>query len=470
MSAFALLLLAACAAPPEGSAPAGPEDTGAACAFTRYEAGEAWALPDDAPAGALATVGRAEADCEGGLAAVWLRDLTGDGRLDLVVPNDCVDPTVGRDVWWVWPGEAAGFGARLAWGLPGGFGEGAFAAEARDAASCGEEAALPAFFLADLDRDGADDLVVTADCDDPSLSAGAWRVHRSTGMGFGEGAVRAIPNTFGDGAFVAPRVAPVCEDGAALPGWGLGDLDGDGADDIVVTGACGAREVGARRWQVYQNDGAAFVARAWSTPPEVGAAAVALPDRCPAGPAFFPLDLDGDARPELVVPRPCTSAASEWAAYANDGSGFVAVPTLQRAPLFLNRMVDAPERAESACSRGEGAWVIDDATGDGLPDITITAACSDRSVGEWRWDQWVGAPGGWVEQRSVALPTGYGAEAFVGSGNAEPGCAGAGSRPVWARRDLDGDGLPEIVVTEACDDDAVGATSWRVHRLACDAG
>ena len=94
----------------------------------------------------------------------------------------------------------------------------------------------------------------------------------------------------------------------------------------------------------------------------------------------------------------------------------------------------------------------------------------DNAIGELRWLLYARGSDGWSDARPVALPSGYTVGAFASGREDTATCGGNVNRPAWARRDLDGDGVTEIVVTGACDDDAVGTSTWRVYRMACADG
>lgn len=452
-----------------------PEDTGTvptACASATYEtAPGAWTLPGAPADGAFARAERADADCGAGLPATRLRDLTGDGRPDLVALTACDDAEVGRTRWRVWPGADGGFGEEIAWALPAGFDAGAFTDLSRADVNCASTEDHPAFLLADLDGDGADDFVVTRACSDPSPDGGVWRVHRNTGAGFAAEAVERTPEggAYTPGAFVAPRAAAACSTALNLPAWDLLDLDGDGPADIVVTQVCADASVGSDHWRVQRGSADGFAAAVeWPVPTAAGATSTAAEaSDCWTSPVHFLADLDGDARPEMVAPVACGASGSDWTVWRNEGAGFAAVPDTPAGPLYLNFYVDRPERTTVDCAAGERAWTLADADADGWADLTLTGVCEDPAIGDTRWDHWRGSADGWVEHVPIALPSGYSPGSFQGAGSDAYGCGGSANRPAWVRADLDGDGTPEIVVTQACDDAAVGVAYWRVYPLAC---
>ncbi|MDP2305914.1 MAG: hypothetical protein Q8P18_07780 [Pseudomonadota bacterium] len=452
-------------------------DAEAPCAGWTYDVAPArWVLPAGVSTGAFTRAERGAADCVEGLPATRLFDLTGDDRPDFVMLSDCDDPAVGASMWRVWPAVAGGFGDEIPWALPADSAPGAFGV-LRSAADCSGEGDLPAFRLDRLDGDELMDLVVTESCADETLADGAWRVYPSTGVGFGPGVLRPITPSYDSGSFVTPGNEESCGATENSPAWGAVDLDGDGPIDIVLTDTCDTETVGLTHWARLANDGAAFsAAEPWGIPGELaadrlsrdlGACAIGMPD-------YFLLDVVGDDQPDLVVPHPCAAQGSDWTVYSNEGAGFASIGAVRRAPWSLNVLVNQRERTAPDCARSFPAWVLDDADGDQDADLTITASCTDLAVGNARWDlyAYTASPGGgegWSDAAPIALPTGYSTGSFAGGTGETPGCAGTANRPAWVRRDLDGDGKPELVVTEACADPTIGTDAWLVYEMTCAA-
>lgn len=470
----ALLLLVACSGPPVGG-PSGPRDTGEAapCAAWTYDVEPTrWSLAAGDSAGTFTRAERSVADCTNGLPATRLLDLTGDDRLDFVVHSDCDDPSVGAVTWRVWPAVDGGFGAEIAWELPAGADVGAFA-EFRDAAECTDKVELPAFRLAHLDADRRIDLVITEACSDTTLASGAWRVYPNTGTGFDAGEVWPISPDYTPGAFSRPRDTRECNGALTnIPAWGVLDLDGDGPVDIVLTDTCDRTPtVESPTWSQIASDGSAFTPKSpWTVPSHLRAFALAYPGDCGSNLSpYFLLDVEGDGLPDLVVPQRCDSKGSEWTVHTNRGTGFAAIGELKDAPWSLNREVDQPEGLEPDCTRSRPAWVMDDADGDLDADLTVTASCTNSSVGDARWDLHDYTREGWSPSPvPINLPTGYTTGSFAGSGvGSSYACAGTLDRPAWVRRDLTGDGKPDLVVTQACADPSIGVDAWWVYEMLC---
>ncbi|MEZ4444562.1 MAG: VCBS repeat-containing protein [Polyangiaceae bacterium] len=215
--------------------------------------GRAWALPDYGPDAFehLASAG----SCTGGKLqpAFGLADLDGDGKVDLVVTDDCVDDTVGRSRWLWHANDGAAFASSgAAWAVPD------YGPEALDqlssAGACTGGKLEPAYALMDLTGDGELELVVTDDCVDPSLGRTAWHIHPRSGAAF---ALSPIPfglPDYGPNALEHVAGAGSCEGGELRPSHGLVDLDGEGHLDLVVTDDCKNEGLGHTHW--LRHDGA----------------------------------------------------------------------------------------------------------------------------------------------------------------------------------------------------------------------
>lgn len=447
----------------------GLDDSGSECDAWAWGNPTALPLPEDAPTGAFAQVERVAADCDAGHPLVWLYDLTGDDLPDLVELQDCDDETVGVDAWRVWAGTGDGFAPAVDWALPSGSPAGTFMDTARMSTDC--DAGYPAWFVDELTGDGIPDLVVTGSCTDATLGDTEWAVYPGGAAGFGAETRWALPTIAGTGAWVTPRVESECGAGSNLPAWGVSDLDGDGDKDIVVTASCVAAEVGVLRWDLYRADHTTFAAAAaWAIPSEVGANVLGrATNQCGEGrPAYFLTDLDPLPGPELVVPLACTAIGSDWTIYPNGAHGF-GEPQRFSAPYGVPPSLNSPEHDEASCTTSTPAWFLGDLDGDDRADLTITASCAESAVGEAWWAYAPGSADGLRPFSSIELPAGYSAGTFETTHGTEGSCAGAGNRPAWLRRDLDGDGASELIVTSSCTDDAVGASAWLVYPLTCAA-
>ncbi len=282
--------------------------------------------------------------------------------------------------------------------------------------------------------------------------------------------------------------------------WRLVDLDGDGARDLVITAAAYKSGDGfvtrtsgfpqASFWEVHRGGPGGFAApAAWMLPQGVGLLGRGLVDLEGAPTdvsdhGWALRDLDGDARPELIVTSiggfdgkilPLgNDAAPRWDVYRNTGEGFAGEPVAWSLP----PAPDGPrilvvEGADPA--PGGLAWSVVDLDIDGFADLAITGRVPIQGFrvpgfpDSPHWEVHRGGPTGFSDVTTTwEVPQGGGKY----SGFAAPAGGGAADGDeLWALLDLDGDGRRDLVVTGAQVDDADGAAAftdggahWRVHR------
>lgn len=181
------------------------------------------------------TPGMLHAEFIGRLGAWALRDLTCDGRLDLVVTA-----SVGQTapVWWLYPGTPEGFEQEpRELPMPDGV-------RRPTAGVSHAEPSTAHHDLLDLDADGCLDLVVFGEAlptDDGAPRSTVfepedrphWRLYANAGGHFREASRFAVPPITLEGDFAHRREI------ASRPGsrsWEVLDLDGDGRLDLVDTG------------------------------------------------------------------------------------------------------------------------------------------------------------------------------------------------------------------------------------------
>lgn len=266
------------------------------------------------------------------------------------------------------------------WALPGGYAEATFDTLADT------RSADPDWALTDLDGDGLSDLVVTADSvADPDLGTSSWLLYRNTGAGFSATPTTwSLPAGYREGTF--PSIA---DTSSSTPAWGLLDLDGDGAPDLVIAADDANDDLGTTAWWVYLNTGDGFdpVGASWALPGGYAAGTFdAIADDSTSSPSWTLLDLDGDDRYELVVTRDDATGGglgtTEWLVYDNSGSRFA--PTATSWTLPGGYPDDTFTLAYDAQS-SDPAWALVDLDGDGAPQLVVTEDAADPALGVTEW-------------------------------------------------------------------------------------
>lgn len=193
---------------------------------------------------------------------------------------------------------------------------------------------------------------------------------------------------------------------------------------------------------------------------------------------FATLDLTGDDKPDLVITRNCDddpdTGQSRWWVHENTGTGFAAEPLAWPLPAYgldasLEPLLGTLGGAATCPSTSASTFVhaITDLTGDGKPDLVVTASCDDATTGHTRWlvhentgTGFAATPTEWT------LPdygTDYYGDGLLGALNGSSSCESTGVL-VHGLMDLTGDLKPDLVVTANCGTDAqAGVSHWLVH-------
>ena len=265
---------------------------------------------------------------------------------------------------------------------------------------------MPTYGLADLDGDGAPELIVLDICNNQTIGETAWRVYPNTGAGFGASTDLPIPGVAFDDTQSFDDLSNVLDCQNDLePSYLLQDLNGDGLPDLVVTDECdtGTGPSGETIWKVYFGTGAGFPGAevAWTIPgvDYAGEETFDLstePQNCQGiddKPTYYLSDLDGDGLPELVITDTCdgNSPVGEdyWLYYANTGTGFASSPTRWAVPgaSFQGSETFDEFSSDGNCGRGvsEPAYELVDLDGDGAQEIVLVNLCNDARTGETIW-------------------------------------------------------------------------------------
>jgi len=122
----------------------------------------------------------------------------------------------------------------------------------------------------------------------------------------------------------------------------------------------------------------------------------------------------------------------------------------------------------AACFFGDDPFSArtEDITGDGIPDLVITNGCEERDplAGYTHWNVYRGNGAGFDSVAMVwELPPGflmYGMDDLDVSHS--DGCVFGGIFSA-STFDIDGNGAPDLVVTDSCDDGIIGTVEWQVY-------
>jgi hypothetical protein len=460
-----------------GGGTAGGADAGITCGSYGFGPARAWPLPAGLPPSAVS----AQVFEEGltgwrfcspmeSRPGYFHADLTGDGRLDMVIFSLCEDPTVGATRWLVYPTNANGYGPPLSVSLPTGFGTFAFQKAPGTPPVCAAPNA-PAYLVLDMTGDGWSDLLIYAQCTVPG-----WRLYPGSASGFGapitwglptDGAILTFWNGFAHQDYCGSNQLVTYRYAAA-------ELNGDGRIDLVATRACTDATVGTTKWLVYLNTGSGFAAPVpWTLPSGFSADAFSYLGNtglnCAGGqdiPFFGVFDLDGDRRSDLVLFDTCdnTAGVQSWRVYPSTGTGF-GMPYSKSWPAgYLNGAFARGYGAPLSCASGPGFpnYSLFDFDGVAGLDLVVTDTCQDPTVGTSRWIVHRSARMGFASGLDVTLPPDGGVMTSLSA----PIQSCPSGWP-YMLVDLSGDGRPDIVHNDSCGDPTIARSRWLLFENTC---
>ncbi len=465
----------------------GDDDGAGPTAATHFEEWAPWTSPVEAEVGARGVFTTDHGDPELSRGNWSTMDLTGDGRPDLVVTRLAGSASqLGlpgpAPHWRVYPGTDTGFAPDpLEWPTPR-LPEQAAEGLVRVAQTSSIDGS---WMTSDLDGDGLLDLVelnpeseyITGDPQFGFPADPHWRVYRNNGQGFDPDWIpwSTPASDIGQLGFFAPTLESTSY---YLGAWSMLDLDGDARPELVVLRAVSTSDVfgfpGDPHWQVHHNDGTGFAATAtrWSVPEEAlaGASGVLLTQ----GETWSTMDLDGDARPELVFTRDGGGRQlghpdqPHWRVYRNVGDGFAADGEDWTTPGGDGVSTNGfHQPGGGGAAAQDGQWATVDLDGDRRLDLVVTRFAGDPGQPghpeDPYWEVYPGAEGGFTDPGLVwTLPTEL---VFTTAGFDRLGHLGDDDHGVWSTMDLDGDHRPELVLTAGSDQRQLGypdAPSWMI--------
>ena len=272
------------------------------------------------------------------------------------------------------------------------------------------------------------------------------------------------------------------------------DVDLDNAVDLVLFDDCDPNLAGEEYWVIYQNAGTGFnpTFGVWTLPgtqyvSDDSFDSLSSDLFCPGGgvevPAYEVFDINGDELVDLVVTDRCTAggAGAEgedyWEVHLGTvvglTAGFDTAVTqwaLPGAEYAGNETFDTTSAGQNCTSTdAQPEYLLADPNGDGFIDLLVTNSCdATDGIGEDVW--WIYGNTG-VGFDAAPTPWSLPGADFAGDDTFEEVTGeldcGAVATPTYALSDLDGDGVPEIVVTNLCGDSDIGENTWWVYDPTC---
>ena len=436
-----------------------------------------------------------------------LIDMNGDGKPDLVVTNlvDSIGngPEYGLNTipnWHVYLSNGHGFSANFtSWVTPaGGAHNLGFNQTSYIAGSF--EAGTESWYLVDMNGDGKPDLVVTDSVDASQnvlefgiSSSPYWKVYLNTGSGFATTPVNWSTPTGGvasQGYIETSYTADPTEVGSQT--WSLVDMNGDGKPDLLLTDSINAQQAAlqygvgqvgvGQYWKVFLNTGTGFAANSvnWPTP-DGGISAegyiwnIYIAATTDVGSESWSLaDMDGDGKPDLVVTDSVSASQIQtqfgvgqpgvgqyWKVYINNGTGFSTTPVhwnTATGGVAGGGFIETTYAASGA-EVGNQSWDLRDLDGDGKPDLVVTDSVNvsqspvqfgvgQPGIGQY-WKVYLNTGNGFASGAVTwTTPTGgLPAEGYILTSFSSDGFEVAGQS--WEVIDMNGDGKPDLVVTDS---------------------
>lgn len=283
------------------------------------------------------------------------------------------------------------------------------------------------------------------------------------------------------------RTGP-CEDGRQGELRYTLEPPGDGSGSVLTArrSTCVADTIGVTHWELTPFvRGAPLTVESWTLPPAdapgwptaSGEATESCADGAVGTRAWSTLDLDGDGVEDLVrTVDGCVSdevGRARWEVHLGGPGGYADTTEAWALPAVAVGLAHP-----WAALTGEDTWgcpdgtygtlghAVRDLTGDGVPDLVVTRDdCGDPAVGEDHWNVYRGATDGFA-----ATPTAWpiplrrgGRPWWTIDGYAGASCLVEVEGAHREVRDLDADGLADLLVTwDACDE-AWDPDAWLLY-------
>lgn len=355
-----------------------------------------------------------------------LMDINGDLKPDLVITSegdgtykDCYGAGSSNQYWKVFLNTGSGFSsASVNWPLPGGGAYTSGHSYGFNAISYTGSSSLndQGWTIMDLNGDLKPDLVLTSEgdgtyreCFGAGTANQSWTVFYNNGSGFaGTGSNWSLP---AGGKYVSSHYYGFSDASYAGSsslndqGWSTTDLDGDAKPDLIILceGDGTYKDVvggaSSAHWLFYSNNGNGFSSSPANWPVPTGGQytgghyygynSMSYPGSSSLNNiAWTMMDMDGDARPDLVnlasgtgTYIDCYGAGTSnqtWEIFYNNGSGFPSTPSNWSLPGGGEYLSGHSSGFNSNFNLGSSAlnnqgWATMDLTGDRNPDLVLFA-------------------------------------------------------------------------------------------------
>jgi hypothetical protein len=180
------------------------------------------------------------------------------------------------------------------------------------------------------------------------------------------------------------------------------------------------------------------------------------------------LDLTGDGALDLVITNICDGSKNPgtdyWLVHPAEAGGFAAQAIKWALPGDDYAAGNFISTSQEKCDEANSTWhSVLDVDGDAIPDLIVRNLC-DGSInpGTDEWLVYRGEAGGFAATPTPwSLPSGYADLNFIRTDQQQ--CDESNSS--WHTvRDLDGDAIPDLIVSNLCDGSQnPGTDEWRVY-------
>ena len=182
------------------------------------------------------------------------------------------------------------------------------------------------------------------------------------------------------------------------------------------------------------------------------------------------LDLTGDGAADFVVTDDCDASgvgSDRWSVHANTGEGFSQDAISWSLPPLFTGAADLFELTQDtvSCDGGQSfRFQLLDITGDGATDLVVTDGCDAQGIGSTHWDVFENTGDGFAQTPTTwTLPSFFSDNPDLFDEMQGSTSCGEGSFRFQVL-DITGEGVVDLLVTDACDAAGIGTTQWQVFE------